>query len=103
MEVDSYLFNWLLQLNIIDDSERKNFISNDKLELLNSGIYFDRILFFLQKAYNEYYNLQLYFLENIKEINPSSENQISVNARYSNWKIIFDILSNFDLKYNKDD
>ena len=103
MEVDSYLFNWLLQLKIIDDNERKNFISNDKLELLNSGIYFDRILFFLQKAYNEYYNLQLYFLENIKEINPLSENQISVNARYSNWKIIFDILSNFGLKYNEDD
>ena len=105
MEVSPFLFQWLLELNIIEQNENDNFIPDDIIYLLCGGKYFDRILYSLQKAYNKYYNLHLEFLEKLKDLNPISVEQKNIQyiVRYNNWKIIFDLLSHFGIDYNEND
>ena len=97
MEVSPFLFEWLVELNIIEQNENDNFIPDKIIFLLCGGKYFDRILYSLQNAYNKYYNLHLDFLEKLKDLNPISVEQKNIEnlVRFNNWKIIFDLLSHF--------
>ena len=97
MEVSPFLFEWLVELNIIEQNENDNFIPDDIIYLLCGGKYFDRILYSLQNAYNKYYNLHLDFLEKLKDLNPISVEQKNIEnlEKFNNWKIIFDLLSHF--------
>ena len=105
MEVSPFLFKWLVELNIIEQNEKDNFISDDIIYLLCGGKYFDRILYSFQNAYNKYYKLHLDFLERLKDLNPISIGQKNIQyiIRYNNWKIIFDLLSHFGINYNEND
>ena len=63
MEVSPFLFKWLVELNIIEQNEKDNFISDDIIYLLCGGKYFDRILYSFQNAdLNTISNGDKYFL-----------------------------------------
>ena len=112
MEVTPEIYAWLTSLNIFDpfqslsDDNDNNFLIPEKtLNLMIGGKYMDIILKNLQDAYNQFYKVKMDYISNITQLKPIQDDQdyISNSIKYSNWKIITEILNHFGLSYSEED
>ena len=116
MKVTPEIYAWLASLNIIKPKESisedlsKDFRIPEKiLSSLFLGKQMDIILQPLQKKYNKYYHKHenyIYKLMNLKQL-PESQGNLSSSVlttiKYENWKIIFEVLSHFGIKFTEGD
>ena len=112
MEVSPDVYAWLTSLNIIDPFSEINengsntySISENKVEALFEGHYFDIMILNLQEAYNKYYNNRKNCEPKLKELVFKEKNypKISSKTRIYNWNVINDALDFFNLKFSKND
>ena len=112
MEVSPDVYAWLTSLNIIDPFSEINengsntyTISENKVEALFEGHYFDIMILNLQEAYNKYYNNRKNCEPKLKELVFKEKNypKISSKTRIYNWNVINDALDFFNLKFSKND
>jgi hypothetical protein len=107
MEVTPEIFAWLVSLRIIDANKslkmkNKNMLISDEIvERLLDGVYFDRILINLEDQYNKFYRLKLTYTENISKL-VKGEDRLGNIQRIENWKIIGDVVMNFGIDFSED-
>ena len=112
MEVTPEIFAWLTSLNIInpfvpfsEDLLNDFQIPEKTVRLLMGGKYFDKMIQLLQEVYNKYFKINEDYVSNLMKLKQISEGQeyISNSLKYTNWKIIFEVLSHFGLSFSEDD
>ena len=116
MKVTPEIYAWLASLNIIDpyvsisNNSVKDFqIPEETVATLLLGKNMDIIIQPLQKAYNKFHRLQEDYISNLKELKEIPEDQeyisfTSLNKiKYENWKLIFKVLSKFNLQFTETD
>jgi hypothetical protein len=112
MEVTPEIFAWLTSLNIINpfvsfsqDLVNDFQIPEKTMSLLFGGKYIDIMIQQLQDAYNKFYKINEDYssdLLKLKQI-PEGEEYISNSLKYTNWKIIFEVLGHFGLTFSDND
>ena len=112
MEVTPEIFAWLTSLNIINpflsfsqDLENDFQIPEKTVSLLFGGKYIDLMIQSLQEAFNKFYNIDDDYSSNLLKLKhiPEGQEYISNSLKYTNWKIIFEVLSHFGLSFSEDD
>ncbi len=109
MEVTPELYAWLSELKILDNNKSFNLRNNKKIlidekisnKFLN-GFYMNKILFELERSYNNFYNAKLSFSVKLNELRILQENffnnETDFDLRISAWGIIQEIAENFGIE-----
>ena len=112
MEVTPEIFAWLTSLNIINpfvsfsqDLVNDFQIPEKTVSLLMGGKYIDVMIQPLQEAYNKFYKTDQDYLSNLMKLKqiPDGQEYISNSLKYTNWKIIFEVLAHFGLVFSDDE
>ena len=112
MEVTPEIFAWLTSLNIINPfvSFSQDLVNDFKVpektvSLLMGGKYLDIMIQPLQDVYNKFYKINDDYISNLMKLKqiPDGQEYISNSLKYTNWKIIFEVLSHFGLVFTEDD
>ena len=112
MEVTPEIFAWLTSLNIINPfiSFSQDLINDFQIpertvSLLLGGKYMDTMIQTLQEAYNNFYKINQDYLPDLMKLIPIPDGQeyISNSIKYTNWKIIFDVLAHFGIVFSDDE
>jgi hypothetical protein len=109
MEVTAELYAWLSELKILDNIKSINLRNNKKIFLdeklsikFLNGFYMDKILFELERCYNNFYNLKLSSSVKLNELRILQENffnnETDCDLRISIWGIIQEITENFGIE-----
>lgn len=114
MKVTPEIYAWLTNLNVIKPHESishnfvKDFIVPEKtVSSLFLGKYMDIIIQPLQDEFNKFYDkdenyiLNLINLQQIPESKEYISNPAIKKIKEENWKIIFDVLFNFGVKFDE--
>ena len=112
MEVTPEIFAWLTSLNIINpflsfsqDLENDFQIPEKTVSLLFGGKYIDLMIQSLQEAFNKFYNIDDDYSSNLLKLKhiPEGQEYISNSLKYTNWKIIFEVLGHYGLTFSDND
>ena len=114
MKVTPEIYAWLASLNIIKPYESiskdlvKDFLIPEKtISSLLLGKNMDLIIQPLQRAFNKFNHVQKDYISKLNNLKQIPENQEYISftylnkIKYENWKIIFEVLSKFDLQFTE--
>jgi hypothetical protein len=106
MEVTPEIFAWLVSLKVIDANKslkmnNKNIhIPDETVEKLLNGLYFDKMLIYLEDQYNKFYKLKLNYTNGLSQIAALSE--VNSIQRIQNWKLIGEVVMNFGIDFSEE-
>ena len=112
MEVTPEIFAWLTSLNVINpfvsysqDLVNDFQVPEKTVSLLMGGKYMDVLIQPLQDAYNKFYKINEDYISELMKLKhiPDGQEYISNSLKYTNWKIIFEILAHFGLIFSEDE
>ena len=112
MEVTPEIFAWLTSLNIINpfvsfsqDLVNDFQVPEKTVSLLMGGKFMDILIQPLQEAYNKFYKINEDYVSHLMKLKqiPDGQEYISNSLKYTNWKIIFEVLAHFGLIFSEDD
>ena len=114
MKVTPEIYAWLASLNIIKPYASiskdlvKDFLIPEKtISSLLLGKNMDLIIQPLQRAFNKFNHVQKDYISKLNNLKQIPENQEYISftylnkIKYENWKIIFEVLSKFDLQFTE--
>ena len=108
MEVTPEIFAWLTSLNIINpfvsfaqDLVNDFRVPEKTVSLLMGGKFLDIMIQSLQDVYNKFYKINDDYISNLMKLKqiPDGQEYISNSLKYTNWKIIFEVLGHYGLYF----